>query len=69
MNLKFEKAENRKYEYVAYLDNIEIGEAEDNVGEPIASFLLISMIKYLKFQINTQYQTFLKRIYVLFHYR
>ncbi|NML59430.1 hypothetical protein [Chryseobacterium cheonjiense] len=40
MNLKFEKVDNRIYDYVAYLDNIEIGEADDNVGEPNSEFLI-----------------------------
>lgn len=40
MNLKSEKDDNRVYDYVAYLDNIEIGEADGNVGEPGSEFLI-----------------------------
>ncbi len=40
MNLIFEKADNRVYDYVAYLDKIEIGEADDNVGGPGSEFLI-----------------------------
>lgn len=49
MNLIFEKADNRVYDYIAYLDDIEIGEAEDNVGGPGSEFLIFCNNKIFKF--------------------
>ncbi|UFH31824.1 hypothetical protein LNP04_17940 [Chryseobacterium sp. C-71] len=54
MNLKFEKAENRKYGYVVFLDNVEIGEADDNWGG-LGSEFSISFTDTI-FEISNQYK-------------
>uniref|UniRef100_A0AAU6WLY3 Uncharacterized protein n=1 Tax=Chryseobacterium endophyticum TaxID=1854762 RepID=A0AAU6WLY3_9FLAO len=69
MNLIFEKADNRVYDYIAYLDDIEIGEAEDNVGGPGSEFLIFCNNKIFKFSEVYNIADFLKRIYVYFHYQ
>jgi len=53
MNLKFDKVDNGVYDYIAYLDDIIIGEAYDNVGEPNSEFLIFFNNKI--FEVSEKY--------------